>query len=332
MALEGRMRRAQALLLMGFIFTRDGGFNECTLHVMRYRTKHRTQGTPWPIQGWDMLLGAFHARQFVEGADTSSQLADIRGYREPGMKIAIVSICGYAANETVRVLSEENHALYSQIHGYTLHQFTGPEDIYPNTESNMSIHGRKPFFWKVNAVRNVMDSEDRPDWVMWMDCDAFYMDPLRTIDSVIRMDREELKVSEADNELTRTLKHIIHPQLQSQRGESIHLPEVELLIAVDSTGINNGVWMMRNSEWSKSFLTRWWQSSILQGAGREHNCSDQSTMQYELLYDRSTRQLLDSEGSEEWDRLDGPMWPPEWLYAEAAEVFKDKVHELMTTD
>ncbi|KAF4749412.1 hypothetical protein FOZ63_023868 [Perkinsus olseni] len=309
MAAEGRMRRAQALLLMGFIFTRDKGFNECT---------------PWPVQGWDMLLSALHARQYVESAEAPSQLPDVPTYRDGTSKIAIVSICGYAANETVRVLSEENHALYAQLHGYALYQFGGPEDIYPNMNANMSIEGRKPFFWKVNAVRNVMDLEgsERPDWVMWMDCDAFYMDPERSIDSVIRMYAyntshptekgvEELKVHQGDSEIAQALKWTLYPDLQVG-GETLEGgPEVELLIAVDSTGINNGVWMIRNSEWSKNFLSRWWNSGILEGAGKDHNCSDQSTMQHELLYDGSTRQLLDYEGARGWDRLDGPMWPRE---------------------
>ncbi|KAF4666558.1 hypothetical protein FOZ61_009599 [Perkinsus olseni] len=309
LAVEGRMRRAQALLIMGFIFTRDKGFNECT---------------PWPVQGWDMLLGALHARQYVESAEAPSQLPDVPTYRDSTSKIAIVSICGYAANETVRVLSEENHALYAQLHGYALYQFGGPEDVYPNVNANMSIDGRKPFFWKVNAVRNVMDLEgsERPDWVMWMDCDAFYMDPERSIDSVIRMYAyntshptekgvEELRIHPGDSEIVRALKWTLYPHIQVG-GETLEGgPEVELLIAVDSTGINNGVWMIRNSEWSKNFLSRWWNSGILEGAGKDHNCSDQSTMQYELLYDGSTRQLLDHEGAREWDRLDGPMWPRE---------------------
>ena len=47
----------------------------------------------------------------------------------------------------------------------------------------------KPFFWKVNAVKNVFDGMygTPPQWVMWADCDALFMDPERTIDSVIQM-------------------------------------------------------------------------------------------------------------------------------------------------
>jgi hypothetical protein len=47
----------------------------------------------------------------------------------------------------------------------------------------------KPFFWKVNAVKNVFDGAhgEVPDWVLWADCDAIFMEPERTIDSIIEM-------------------------------------------------------------------------------------------------------------------------------------------------
>ena len=45
---------------------------------------------------------------------------------------------------------------------------------------NDGVH--KPFFWKVNAVKNVLESKDPfYDWVLWIDCDAFFMDPGRLL-------------------------------------------------------------------------------------------------------------------------------------------------------
>lgn len=34
-------------------------------------------------------------------------------------------------------------------------------------------------------------------------------------------------------------------------------------------GINNGVWLLKNTAWSHDFLYRWWHSDILQGPGKE---------------------------------------------------------------
>ena len=62
--------------------------------------------------------------------------------------------------------------------------------------------------------------------------------------------------------------------------------------------------MLRVSEWSRDFLKRWWHSDILDGPGKNHNCSDQSTMQHQLLYEGSVESQ-----DEEWDRAEGPVWP-----------------------
>eukprot|EP00392_Amoebophrya_sp_AT5.2_P016385 g16646.t1 len=61
--------------------------------------------------------------------------------------------------------------------------------------------------------------------------------------------------------------------------------------------------MLRNSKWANDFLERWWHSKILEGPGENHNCSDQSTMQHELLYENSMN--LDPA----WDMVEGPIWP-----------------------
>ena len=77
MAFRGRLRRSLALLHMGFIFVRDKGFNECT---------------PWPVQGWDMLLAARNNLQSLQrgqGSPTrapspSHESFPILGMRTPG--------------------------------------------------------------------------------------------------------------------------------------------------------------------------------------------------------------------------------------------------------
>ena len=281
MASEGRMRRAQALTIMAFVFVRDKGFHDCT---------------PWPIQGWDMMLAGRHVREAVESLDD-------RGVQlRPGnlkffdpRSIGIVSICAYAPNEPVRVLAEENHRLYASLHGYKLFQLNG--DQIPQN-GKMNIKDRKPFFWKVNAIRNAFDDKDI-EWVIWMDCDAFFMDPERTIDSVIA------SYASAPVILSHTKASEIESEIVSRLSDQ---PAVEVLIAVDSTGINNGVFMMRNSEWSVDFLSKWWESPILQGQGANHNCSDQSTMQHTLFYENTLSELSTVYGRA-YDSVEGPIWP-----------------------
>jgi len=288
-AFQGFLRRALALVQMGFVFIRDKGFSECT---------------PWPLQGWDMMLAGRNLVHRVRELDFQSvQLQTPRGHRTAGLRVAVVTICAYAEDEAVRLLATQNHQLYAQLHGYGLHLFTSAEQITPHAAGRMDVKDgeHKPFFWKVNAVRNVFDSQEGYDWVLWADCDAFFMDPERTIDSIIHMYTSNRTVPTVNRavpgaELSEEMQRALHPT---------DPPPVSLILAVDSTGINNGVWLLRNDAWSRDFLDRWWHSDILSGPGREHNCSDQSTMQHQLIQDSAMR--LDAT----WDASEGPIWPRE---------------------
>ena len=287
LANAGRLRRAQAAIFMGFIFARDKGFYDCS---------------PWPVRGWDMLLAGRYLNERLRILDDLYVMKNVPAntkHYDP-KDIAIVSVCAYAQNESLLLLSRENHQLYASLHGYVLYQFEFDSDLVENLESGMNRIDRNKFFWKILAVRNVVE---KFKWVLWMDCDAFFMDPARTIDSLILMYAHNsslpFKPMGTDNEL---IKQTLNPTKQD------HDVQIDLLITVDSTGLNNGVWLMRNSTWSVQFLSKWWNSSILQGMGSNHNCSDQSTMQYELLYSNFMNGLS-SEFGRYWDSIEGPIWP-----------------------
>eukprot|EP00927_Polykrikos_kofoidii_P023644 TRINITY_DN21710_c0_g1_i1.p1 TRINITY_DN21710_c0_g1~~TRINITY_DN21710_c0_g1_i1.p1 ORF type:complete len:545 (-),score=81.26 TRINITY_DN21710_c0_g1_i1:137-1654(-) len=291
LAMQGRIRRSLAMLHLGFIFVRDRGFTECT---------------PWPVQGWDMMLAGERTTARVRALDTEAVLDVPHSYRGTSdgsgatLRVAVVTICAYAEDEPVRVFCRSNRRLYSLLHGYDVHFFTDASEIEPHQAAAMNVLDgvHKPFFWKVNAVKNVLDT-GRYDWVLWMDCDAFFMDPSRTIDSVIAA-----YVGNGTLATRGKLPADASGQLR-QRFDSESSTAVSLILVVDSTGLNNGVWLMRNSPWSHKFLTDWWHSDILSGPGRAHNCSDQSTMLHMLLYERAMH--LD----DAWDAIEGPVWPPE---------------------
>lgn len=291
LAFQGFYRRALGMVQMGFIFIRDKGFSECT---------------PWPLQGWDMMLAGRNLVQRVRELDKPAVQQVPWSLRTPGLKVAVVTICAYAEDEAVRVLATQNHQLYAQVHGYDLHLFTSTDQIKPHVEANMDVTDgvHKPFFWKVNAVRNVMDMPQGYDWVLWADCDAFFMEPERTIDSIVSM--------YADNTTVPTVSrpHLASSSTRSEEDLERELypaepPPVSLILAVDSTGINNGVWLLRNNAWAKDFLYQWWHSDILSGPGKDHNCSDQSTMQHQLLHNNVMRV------DDAWDAAEGPIWPRE---------------------
>jgi len=288
-AIKRAFRRALAFMQMGFIFVRDKGFNECT---------------PWPVQGWEMLLGGKNLVEKVQTLDRPGWNEVPPHFRYNGMKIAIVTICAYAEDEVVRVMSTENHQLYAALHNYDFRLFTSTDQILParGGKTNVTDGVHKPFFWKVNAVRNVMMGDNPPDWVLWLDCDAFFMNATRTLDSVIEKYTGNTTFPFVANDA------VTLPDELKQMGP------VNLILAVDSTGINNGVWFLRNTDWSINFLDRWWDSKILDGPGKNHNCSDQSTMQHELLFDRTF--AMDTG----WDLIEGPIWPPEVRIAQQQDL------------
>jgi hypothetical protein len=282
-----RLRRAQAAIFMGFVFARDKGFYDCS---------------PWPVHGWDMLLAGRFLSQSIRSLDDLSVTKNIprnHKYFQPG-DVAIVSVCSYSQDEPLVLISRENHKLYAGLHDYVLYQFEDDSELVENLDSGMNMKDRNKFFSKIIAVRNVLNNHK---WVLWMDCDAFFMDPARTIDSVVQMYTKNNSLAfrlESSND-QRTLESI---------RSTLDSIEINLLITVDSTGLNNGVWLMRNSKWSIDFLSRWWNSSILKGMGANHNCSDQTTMQYELLYSNLMSELT-TEIGRAWDSIEAPIWPRE---------------------
>ena len=136
LVLQGRLRRALAFLHLGFIFVRDRGFSECST---------------WPAAGWDVMLAGRSLTERVRQLDDESVLKLEPAHRVDGLRIAVVTICAYAADAPVRVLCEQNRQIYKALHGYDLHFFTDAAQILPNKAARMNVQDgiHKPFFWKV---------------------------------------------------------------------------------------------------------------------------------------------------------------------------------------
>ncbi|CEM19427.1 unnamed protein product [Vitrella brassicaformis CCMP3155] len=267
---QGFVRRPLALIQLGFIYVqKNRGFRE---------------STAFPVQGWDMLLAGRALRERVEVLDAPFTVDVPKTTRLAGENIAILSICGYDAQQPVRMLGSENHAMYAARHGYTLYQLNEPQDTT-----------RSGFWWKVAALRRVMkpDAPHKHTWVLWLDCDAFFMDPHRTIDSIIA---------------TYTQRSPPNPTpIATHTTNATNATAVELLIADDTTGLNNGVFAMRVGAWGRAFVEEWWKSYAV--FDERHNCSDQASMEYLLLHQRAlalSRIGKKGDFTDEWQ-----PWPPQ---------------------
>merc|ERR1711976_737858 len=104
------------------------------------------------------------------------------------LRVAIVSVCDYDAGQTpLARLSQINKEEYARRHGYDVIVYEkAPVFQDPLTELFTEPASYRPAAWsKVDAILTTLASS-RHDWVLWMDCDSFFMDsevPLSSIAS-----------------------------------------------------------------------------------------------------------------------------------------------------
>eukprot|EP00921_Rhytidocystis_pertsovi_P009596 GHVQ01015494.1.p1 GENE.GHVQ01015494.1~~GHVQ01015494.1.p1 ORF type:complete len:693 (-),score=55.39 GHVQ01015494.1:101-2179(-) len=258
-------------------------------------------------------------------------------HRNVTSPVAIVSVCGYSETEPLRQLSEANHMAYASYHNYNLYSFTGPPNVSKGSDAPMVQ--RAGFWYKLLALQQVLlMTESRHKWLLWVDCDAFFMEPSITIDSIILQysnylpdfemscdidggcDQHEVGTEESNQfppypvateseglapysrlaqqpSFSLTTQDAEHEttSLTSRTEPELGLPPPppssypHLIVAEDSTGLNNGVFIVRNSDWTLHLLHKWWES--YEYFDHNHNCSDQASMQHLLLHNNTLRTL-----------------------------------------
>ena len=127
-------------------------------------------------------------------------------------RIAIATVCDYRDPNHVLygidAVSQRNRIQYSEKHGY-ISIFKTINDDAP---------GRHPV-WTAIALPLRLLRSDNFDYVMWMDCDAMFIDQSVTIESLIA-----------------------------------RYPGNDLYISEDGRGLSGGNWIVRNSQWSIDML------------------------------------------------------------------------------
>jgi len=112
-------------------------------------------------------------------------------------------------------LSVPNHRAYAAKHGhqYVLH-------------TKLRLPDREAHYSKMLVIREALALPDGPDWVFFIDCDAFFTNGESTIGDV----------------------------LESYGASGLEGPH--FLVAEDPGGINTGTMLFRRSDWSIAFLDR----------------------------------------------------------------------------
>ena len=134
---------------------------------------------------------------------------------EPVGRIAIATVCDYPDPDHVlfgiEKVSKRNRDFYAKKHGYT--------SIFL-TNSSSSTGGRHPVWSAIALPLLLLERHPEFAFVMWMDCDALFINFEEKIEKLIaRAGREK-----------------------------------DLIISEDGRGLSGGNWIVRNSNWSRKFL------------------------------------------------------------------------------
>jgi len=145
-----------------------------------------------------------------------------RGPQPPDVEIH--SLCHYPSGGalegqsrntlTLPALSVPNHKAYAAKHGhrYVLHERLPKPELEPQ-------------FNKINVVAEALGKPGTAQWILFIDCDAFFTNFSTSVADVFETYGASSK-------------------------------KTQFLVAEDPGGINTGVFLIRNSAWSKEFLGR----------------------------------------------------------------------------
>jgi hypothetical protein len=141
-------------------------------------------------------------------------------FRDPNLRIAIVSVCDYPPDNPLPRLSRSNRELYAEKHGYQLIDTTERFD-----------HTRPHAWAKITLLQRHILSNDY-DWLLWFDCDTYFMN------------------------FTVTLDYLLYKYGSSEleTGQRRLRPDFKMLIQEDHAMLNTGVFFIRTGSWSEDLL------------------------------------------------------------------------------
>eukprot|EP00928_Gymnodinium_smaydae_P074204 TRINITY_DN57272_c0_g1_i1.p1 TRINITY_DN57272_c0_g1~~TRINITY_DN57272_c0_g1_i1.p1 ORF type:complete len:487 (-),score=48.87 TRINITY_DN57272_c0_g1_i1:370-1776(-) len=184
---------------------------------------------------YQIMMGQLHESLHVKPSELRSA-ASVKHIALPtSARIEIHSICSYKPDPTSKTtvdspllgLAVPNHQAYSAKHGYRYVVHT--ESALPDREAHYSkifvVHQRLVGAKATWAQSSTAEEGPPPDWILYVDCDAFFTN---------------FEVSTQD---------LISTYAAPDNGNNVNF-----LVAEDPGGINTGVFLVRNSQWSISFL------------------------------------------------------------------------------
>eukprot|EP00927_Polykrikos_kofoidii_P005033 TRINITY_DN11999_c0_g1_i2.p1 TRINITY_DN11999_c0_g1~~TRINITY_DN11999_c0_g1_i2.p1 ORF type:complete len:449 (-),score=64.46 TRINITY_DN11999_c0_g1_i2:75-1421(-) len=133
-------------------------------------------------------------------------------------EVEVLAVCLYE-DPRLPELASQNHGRYCTRRGYRYRQLRK----VPEGEAGWKRLGdlpHEPHYWKIQQALDALEREDGPDWVLVIDCDAFF--------------------TNAD--------------VGVQDVAFTYGPSAAFFVAEDAAGINTGVMLFRRHDWTIGFL------------------------------------------------------------------------------
>ena len=147
-------------------------------------------------------------------------------YRDPSLRIGIVTMCDYPPDNPLPKYSRSNKVMYAERWGYTI--------IEQNKRSDES----RPHAWGKMSLLQRYALSDEFDWLLWFDCDTYFMNFNITLDYVLF----KYGGIEGVDETGTTIRYLP--------------PDLRMLIQEDHAMLNTGVFFLKPGQWAADLLKR----------------------------------------------------------------------------
>lgn len=173
-------------------------------------------------------------------------------------RIAIVSLCSYDSSVTnLGQLSRKNLVSYCERHNYACYLASEPVDP-----------SRPPAWSKVVLSALYLP---RYDWIMWKDCDTFFMDQSIRVEGMLQAAIESKKeIADKVSKYVNTTSLRNHAfGLSEDCDKESYVPlasaTLDLITSEDAFMLNTGIYFLRNTPWSNGWLRRLYGLKSAQG-------------------------------------------------------------------
>mmetsp|Transcript_66199 Transcript_66199/g.147145 ORF Transcript_66199/g.147145 Transcript_66199/m.147145 type:complete len:455 (-) Transcript_66199:11-1375(-) len=191
-------------------------------------------GSAWPIGIQDInndltsVYAAIHNSGPSGHAPTEVGREVPHDFRQAHMRIAIVSLCAYPPDHPLPRFSASNQGTYARKHGYS-HVL----------ETTLLDSQRPPAWGKIKLMQREVASK-KWDWVVWADCDTYFMNMSVTLESVL----------------------FTYAGVNAGNGSDASQmsldPQVHMIVSEDSAMLNTGIFFVRSTEWVQKLFQRVW--------------------------------------------------------------------------